>query len=130
MATVFRSAPLPVTPAQAWQRIAAVDKIHEILPAVIACTLDGDRRTCTFADGAVLKERIVSVDPGLMRVAYTITDSPFGLEYHSAAMQIIPEGSGARILWTTDVKPDTLKEGMRPMFDQLFAQLTERLSVA
>ena len=130
MTTIFRSAPLPVTPDQAWQRISAVDKVHEILPAVIACTLDGESRTCTFADGAVLKERIVSVDSALMRVAYTVTDSPFGFEYHSAAMQIIPEGAGARVQWTTDVKPDTLKEGMEPMFDQLFAQLVAKLSVA
>lgn len=130
MSTVFRSAFLSVDPQKAWQRIAAVEKVHEILPAIVSCTLDGDNRSCTFDNGAVLKERVVAVDAHLMRVAYTITDSPFDLEYHSASMQVVPEGTGARILWTTDVKPDQFKTEMASLFDQLFGQLIERLSAA
>ena len=130
MSTIFRSAFLNVDPQKAWQRIAAVGKVHELLPAVVSCTLDGDNRSCTFDNGAVLKERVVAVDADLMRVAYTITDSPFALEHHSASMQIVPEGDGARILWTTDVKPDQFKTDMVLFFDQIFGQLTERLAAA
>jgi carbon monoxide dehydrogenase subunit G len=130
MSTVFHSAFIPVDPNLAWQRIAAVGKVHEILPAVVSCTLDGDRRACTFDNGAVLEERVVAVDSELMRVAYTITDSPFGLEHHHASMQIVPEGEGARILWITDVKPDRLKADLAPLFEKLFGQLTERLAAA
>ncbi len=130
MATLFHTSYLPVSPEVAWERIAAVGKVHEIVPAIATCTVDGDRRFCTFADGAVLKERLISVDRDLMRLAYTITESPFGLEYHSAALQIVAEGSGARLLWTTDIKPDGLKDSMQPLFGQLFGQLTESLSAA
>lgn len=49
---------------------------------------------------------------------------------NSAAMQIVLEGSSAPVQWTTDGKPDTLKEGMQPMLDQIVALLTEQLGVA
>jgi len=127
MATLYRTAHLPVSPATAWKRIADVGKVHEILPAIVACSLDGDRRSCTFADGGVLHERMISIDDGLMRLAYAITESPFALEFHSAAMQVVADGAGSRILWTTDVKPDAAEAGLAPVFDQFFAQLTERL---
>lgn len=129
MATVFRTAYLNVTPQEAWARIASVDKLHEIMPAIIACSVDGERRTCNFENGVVLSERIVAVDPDLMRVAYTITDSPFNFEYHSASMQIVADCEGARILWTTDLKPDNAKIDMAPLFDQLFEQLSARLAI-
>ncbi len=127
MATLHHTAHLPVSPDTAWKRIADVGKVHEIVPAIVACSVDGDRRSCTFADGGALQERLISIDDGLMRLAYTITESPFALEYHSAAMQIVADGAGSRILWTTDVKPDAVKPGLEPVFDQLFSQLTERL---
>lgn len=130
MATVFRSAFLDVSPSKAWERIAAVGKVHEILPAVVSCTLDGDNRSCRFDNGAMLMERVIAIDADLRRLAYTITESPFGLEHHHASMQIVPEGRGARILWTTDVKPDHIKSALAPLFDQLFGQLTDRLQAA
>ena len=128
MATVFRTAHLDITASRAWARIASVDKVHEILPAIIACSVNGEQRTCTFENGGVLQERIISVDSELMRVAYSITDSPFGLEYHNAAMQIVAEGEGTRFDWTTDLKPDRAKTDLQPLFDQLFEQLTTRLA--
>jgi carbon monoxide dehydrogenase subunit G len=130
MSTVFRSAVLHVPPAVAWPRLAAVDQIHRIIPAIVSCSLNGDRRECTFADGAQLKERVIAVEAALMRVAYTITDSPFAMEHHHASMQLVPEGAGTRLLWTTDLKPDRLACDLEPLFDQLFGQMTERLGAA
>lgn len=94
----------------------------------MACSVDGDRRSCTFADGTVLQERIISIDPELKRVAYTITDSPFGLTFHSASMQIVPEADRSRVVWTTDIQPDALKTQLDPLFDQLFTELVKGLS--
>lgn len=128
MATIFRTAPLDIAPEIAWTRIAAVGKVHEILPAIATCELEGEHRVCTFESGGVLHERVIAVDAELMRVAYTITNSPFNFEHHSASMQIVPEADGARILWTTDVKPDSAKTEMAALFDQLLAQLAQRLA--
>jgi hypothetical protein len=130
MTTVHKTAQLTVDAPKAWRRIADIGKVHEIVPAVVDCRLDDDKRYCTFADGGQLTERIISVDPELMRLAYSITDSPFPLEYHSASMRVLPDANGCRLEWTTDLKPDALKESLAPLFDQLFEQLTERVGAA
>lgn len=128
MATVFKSAVLPVPASVAWPRVAAVDRVHDIIPAITACQLDGDKRYCRFANGAELKERILSIDPERMRVAYTVAESPFGFEFHAAAMQVVPEGAGCRFVWTSDIKPDRLEDELAPLYAELFDQLVSRLS--
>lgn len=130
MATLFMTAALPISVEQAWRRVAAVDQVHDILPIVTSCSLEGDQRACLLANGAQLKEKIISIDDELKRLAYCVVDSPFGLEYHAASMQITSDGEGSRINWTTDFKPDQLKEVLTPMLEQMFAQLSERLSAA
>jgi len=130
MATLFLTSQLPVSVDHAWHRVAAVDQVHDILPLVTSCTVDGDQRACLLANGAQLKEEIISIDNDLKRIAYTVIDSPFGLEYHAASMQIVADGQGARIIWITDFKPDQLKDALTPMLEQMFAQMSERLSVA
>ncbi|MBL0726611.1 SRPBCC family protein [Piscinibacter sp. HJYY11] len=127
MTTVHKTAQINADPRKVWGRIADVGKVHDILPSVVECRLDGDKRLCTFADGGQLTERIISVDAELMRLAYSITDSPFPLEYHAASMRVVPEANGCRLEWTTDLKPDALKESLAPLFDQLFEQLTARV---
>ena len=130
MATLFMTSRLPVSVEQAWRRVAAVDQVHDILPVVTSCSFEGDQRACLLANGAQLKEKIISIDNDLKRLAYSVIDSPFGLEYHAASMQIVADGQGSRIDWTTDFKPDHLKEALTPMLEQMFAQMSERLSVA
>lgn len=128
MATLFKTSVLHVDPEQAWKRIADVGRVNEILPAIASCDLQGDIRICKLANGVPIKERVISLEPELKRLSYTILESPFGLEFHSASMQIVPEGKGARIFWTTDIKPDAMKDALSPLVDQMFDQLTERLS--
>lgn len=94
MATLFHTSYLPVSPEVAWERIAAVGKVHEIVPAIATCTVDGDRRFCTFADGAVLKERLISVDRDLMRLAYTITNPPLASNIIAPPCKSSPKGRG------------------------------------
>lgn len=130
MTTVHKTARLTVAPSVAWARIAEIGNVHEIVPAVVECRLDGDTRFCTFADGGQLTERIVSIDAELMRLAYSITDSPFPLECHAASMRVLPDANGCRLDWTTDLKPDALKESLAPLFDQLFEQLTAQVGAA
>jgi len=129
MATLFMTSRLPVSVEQAWRRVAAVGQVHDILPVVTSCSVEGDQRACLLANGAHLKEKIISIDDDLKRLAYSVIDSPFGLEYHAASMQIVADGQGSRINWTTDFKPDQLKELLTPMLEQMFVQISERLSV-
>ena len=130
MATIQKQGTVPVTVEKAWKMIAAVDRVTALTKFVTQCTLEGDRRTCTYADGSVFEERVVSIDLDLRRVAYAVTKSPFGLSFHSASMQVLPDRDGARIVWTTDLSPDSLGADLAPMFDQLFTDMLSNLSRA
>ena len=118
MATIHREVSLPLTADSLWELITQVGEVPKFLPMITECRLDGDRRLCTMADGSKLKETIVTNDSMRRRLAYTITEAPFPMEFHSASMQVVPDGAGARLIWITDIKPDGLVEGIAPLFDQ------------
>jgi carbon monoxide dehydrogenase subunit G len=129
MATIHRTAFIATSPAKVWEKVAAVGRVHDMLPAIKSCRLDGDRRFCTMDGGAQLEEHVVSVDHQLMRVAYAVTGSPFPIDRHFASMRVLAEGTGTRFEWTTDVKPDATAEALAPLIDGMLAQLVEKISV-
>ena len=128
MATIHKTAHIAASPMKVWERIAAVGELNKILPAVVKCRLDGDTRYCTMADGGQLEEQILAVDQELMRVAYAITKSPFPMERHFSSMQVIPNGSHSRFEWFTDIKPDSLRNAISPMLDQMLSLLVGELA--
>lgn len=117
MATIRTSIDLEVPIEEAWDKIADLGGVTAMISFLVDAEVDGDRRVCTMADGGKLEEEIISVDPSLHRVAYTITDSPFGFTFHAAAMELVPTPRGCRFVWTTDVKPDALAQQLSPIFD-------------
>jgi carbon monoxide dehydrogenase subunit G len=62
-----------------------------------------DVRVVTFANGFIVKERIVTIDDAERRLAY----SAFGgkATYHMASMQVFPDKSGSKVVWITDFLP-------------------------
>jgi hypothetical protein len=91
--------------ARAWARLSELHETHRLFPGVLtACVLDGNVRTVTFADGTVVKERIVTVDGDAMRLAYTVLER---FEHHASSMEIVPVNHGqCRFVWISDVLPD------------------------
>ena len=91
--------------ARAWARLRDLAGTHTLFPGVLtACVLDADVRTVTFADGTVVKERIVTVDDDAMRLAYTVLDR---FQHHASSMEIAPVNHGqCRFIWISDVLPD------------------------
>ncbi len=118
MATIYREVKLPMSADDLWAMITRVGEVQKFMPMITECRLEGDQRFCTMADGSKLKEKILSNDSELKRVAYTITDAPFPFEFHSASMQVVENGDKARLIWITDIKPDGLVDGIAPLFDQ------------
>lgn len=84
--------------------------------------LDGEYRVCTLgsnspAPGAILKEKLLSLDDKLMRLEYTVTEAPFPVEFHNALIEVYPEEKGSIVTWTTSVVPDELAAMFSPSFD-------------
>lgn len=127
MATIVKEIDSVLDSEQVWKAIAATSEVNELVGMVTECRLEGDRRFCTFADGAQITEVILSVDEDLRRVAYSVVENPFGIEYHAASMQVFEKDSGAKIVWTVDLKPDGMAETMDGFLQQAADSLQEGL---
>lgn len=118
MATVQKVIALNTNADRVWKKISDVGAISKLIGFIAESHADGEHRTCKMADGGVLKERIIGVNDALMRVAYTITESPLGLEFHAASMQVVPNGAGSTFIWTTDLKPDAAAKQLDASFEE------------
>lgn len=75
---------------------------------VVDTEAEGDHRTVTFADGTVVRERLVTVDHDARRIVYSIVGGVIEPEHDNASMQVVPDGERCRLVWLRDVLPDEL----------------------
>lgn len=117
MATVRRSFAVAAHPQDVWDAIRDVGSVHTRLAPgfVLDTALDGDVRQVTFANGLVVRERIVAVDDEARRLAYAIVGGTS--EHHSASFEVREAEGGSTVVWTTDVLPDSAAERFRTVMD-------------
>ncbi|KJK50256.1 hypothetical protein UK23_11300 [Lentzea aerocolonigenes] len=72
---------------------------------------DGLRRV-TFADGTVVRERLIGIDHDARRIVYSVVGGSVTPEHDNAAMQVVEEGDKCRVTWIRDVLPDSLATPM------------------
>ncbi len=87
------------TPDQVWSLAGDPGGIGEWFAPVVACEMDGDRRTTTMGNGAVLVERIVDRDDGERSYSYTVLSGIPGLTSHRATLRVLEAPGGSRVLW-------------------------------
>lgn len=105
------------SPDRVWELVGAPERIHEWLPFIAACRVDGDRRECTAANGAELTERLVNRDDAARCYQYTIVSSPMPIEDITATVAVAPAGPDhALVTWHTTVTPDDLAEVFAPIY--------------
>ena len=119
MASIAEEIAVEVSVDQAWAALSQVGDAHELFaPVLVGGRLDGDTRTVRFANGMVVKERILDVDNERRRVAYTALDVP-GMTYHHASMQLVDAGPGrCRFVWVTDFLPHEIRGNLTPLIQQ------------
>src|SRR6185436_20619938 len=89
MASIYRETVVDVGADRAWAALRSVAAPHELFaPVLTDGELNGETRRVQFANGMVLNERIIDIDDGMRRVAYSALDAP-GLRYHHASMQVL-----------------------------------------
>ncbi len=111
VAVVTTETVVDATPEKVWDAVRDVYAVDvRLVPGMVTkVERTGNVRTITFANGFVVKERIVSVDDRTRRITY----SAFGgkATYHVATMQVFPEGrSRSRVIWQTRFLPAELEQ--------------------
>ncbi|MGY3078677.1 hypothetical protein ACVWZZ_005085 [Bradyrhizobium sp. LM6.10] len=109
MASIHNDIPLPASAHHVWDAVRDFGALHQRLAPgfVTACTIDGDARVVTFANGSVAREVLVDCDDARQRLVYAINSER--LKHYSASVQVIAEGDArCRLVWIIDMLPNEL----------------------
>lgn len=104
-------------PEAVWDAARDVGALHtRLVPGFVVSTemladIDTPTRRVTFATGAVLDERIVTIDDTRRRLVWSIAS----VEHHNGALQVFDDEGGARVVWIADVLPAPLAEQFSPL---------------
>ncbi|WP_439375744.1 SRPBCC family protein [Bradyrhizobium sp. DASA03120] len=88
MGSIHNDIPLPVPARDVWDAVRDFGALPQrLVPGfVTACTLDGDARIVTFANGSVAREVLVDCDDARQRLVYAINNER--LKHYSASVQL------------------------------------------
>lgn len=109
MASIHNDIVLHAPARDVWDAVRDFGALHERLAPgfVTACTLDGDARVVTFANGSVAREVLVDCDDARQRLVYAISNER--LKHYSASVQVIADGERrSRLVWIIDMLPNEL----------------------
>ena len=118
MSAIWWEETIAVPAEIAWASLRRVDLAHELFaPVLVDGSISGEVRTVTFANGMVVRERIVDVDEARRRISYAVLDGVF--EHHNASMQIVPvDAESCRFVWITDFLPAEKADMVKPLVEQ------------
>ena len=118
MATIYKEFLVNATPEFVWEAIKDVGSVHTRLANgfVTNTVLSGDVRTVTFANGFVVKERIITVSDQQRRLAYAAVEGR--ASHHNAYLQVFAAPNNqSHVLWVTDLLPDELHGPIEQMVE-------------
>jgi carbon monoxide dehydrogenase subunit G len=131
MASIRKEFAVDAPAERIWEAIRDVGAVHTRLARgmVRDAYLDGDCRIVTFANGEVVRERIVGIDDRSRRLAYAVVG--WRTTHHNASFEVVNDGdSRSRVIWTTDLLPDELAELVEGLMEQGSAAIKRTLETA
>jgi hypothetical protein len=118
MASLRREIVVKASVDDAWEAIADVGALNtRLVPGfVVATQLEANVRVVTFANGAAVRESIVSRDTAAPRLVWT-SEGGRATHYNAALQAFAEPAGGARIVWIVDVLPDALAPPLAAAMD-------------
>lgn len=87
--------------------------ISRWFPGIDESSCDGTTRRCSVG-GAELVEEIVTVDDNLRRFQYRIIGGAMPVEFHLGTVDVLPDGEGSLVVYSTEIRPDDAKAVVDP----------------
>jgi uncharacterized protein YndB with AHSA1/START domain len=131
MASIHKELLIAAPVDQVWAAVRAIDGIHTRFARefVVDTRVEGTSRLVTFANGTVVRERIVNVDEIGRRLAYSIVD--WQLTHHNASFQVFPVGHArSRLVWIADLLPDEFADAVEGFMEQGCAAIVRTLEAS
>ncbi|MGH2684305.1 MAG: SRPBCC family protein [Actinomycetota bacterium] len=126
MATIRHHTHVDRSPDDVWKVVSDAGSISAWFPGIETSSAEGSERRCSVAGGIELVEEIVTVDDELRRFQYRITEG-MPVEFHLGTVDVLPDGDGALVIYSTDVLPDQTKEFMNSALADGLAGLKSHL---
>jgi carbon monoxide dehydrogenase subunit G len=130
MPTIRREISLAAPPDEVWAVIQDIGAVHTRFARgfVVDTKLEaGPARVVTFANGVVARELIVGIEQDARRLAYSVVGG--SASHHNASFQVVADGArGARLIWITDVLPDSVAANFEAMIEQGVRAIQKTLS--
>lgn len=105
-------------PAQeVWDVVSDAGNISAWFPAIKTSLVTGNSRHCELAGGIPIEEEIITNDPGLRRFQYRITGG-IPVESHLGTVDVLDNGPGSLVIYSTEVTPDALADTLGPGVEQ------------
>lgn len=118
MATIHKEITVKATVDQVWDAMRDIGALHtRLVPGFVVDTkLEPDARVVTFANGRMVRERIVTIDNDARRLVWSATGDR--LSHHNASAQVRDDGGGrTQITWIADLLPDSASDAIEQMMD-------------
>ena len=131
MATIYKEFTVDAPAEHVWAAIGDVGAIHSRLARdfVTDTRVEGDSRLVTFANGAVVRERIVTIDEARRRLVYSVVE--WMATHHNGSFQVFAEGeTRSRLVWIADLLPDDLAASVDTMMEQGSAAIKRTLELS
>jgi carbon monoxide dehydrogenase subunit G len=129
MATLYREFTVTADAAKVWDALRDYGALHKLVGKgfITSCTLEGDVRSITFANGHSVREQLVGVDEAARRICYTVLNGR--ATHHHASAQVFDAGGGTtRFVWITDLLPQEMARPIGAMMDHGVAAMQQSLS--
>lgn len=112
MATIRHHARIDRPAEDVWQVVADAGAISRWFPMIEESSAEGSTRRCTMKGGGRLVEEIVTSDDELRRFQYRIVDGDMPVEHHLGTVDVLEDGEGSLVVYSTDVAPDEVAAQM------------------
>lgn len=96
-------------------------RIADWLPALESSRVEGDRRSCTLAQGGEIEERILEHSDAERRYRYQILEGPMPLSSYVSTFEVEGHNGHAHVIWTAEFEPED------PAQEQEIAQTFEEI---
>jgi hypothetical protein len=118
MASIHKQIHIDIDATEAWDALRDFGALHQRLAPGFATDtqLDGRDRIVTFFNGTTVRERLIDLDDGARRLAWSIVDGPY--THHNGVASVLPADDGGTLFeWTTDLLPDDVAPRTSEMMD-------------
>jgi carbon monoxide dehydrogenase subunit G len=116
MAEATAELAMSTSPDKVWETVRDFHGLGNWMPGIDSSRSEGDDRILSMM-GMEIREHLVGIDDAKRAITYSITDGA-PVESHRATITVHEDGTGSKVTWDVDAKPDEMAGLMQGIYQQ------------